>query len=350
MNTCPTCHTPNRDTARFCASCGARLAQASGGGQVLGGEYRVVSIIKSGGMGRVYQAESGGKRYALKEMLDSFTQSRERQEAINRFMAEAMILAKLNHPQIPRVHTFFTEDERYYLVMDFVEGEDLHALLGRQGGPPLPEEQVIQWGIQLCDVLEYLHSQQPPIIFRDLKPGNIMRTPNDQIMLVDFGISRFFRASKSSDTIRIGTIGYAPPEQYGGSLQTDARSDLYALGATLHHLLTGRDPCGELPFQFPAPSSLRPGLSLDSDRALNRALAYHREQRFQSAAEMRQALLGVLQPPIAPLLPPQAPPGLHLTAQEPPPVGRLTLPPPAGHPRVVDNVIYNNLIENNVAC
>ena len=249
------------------------------------------------------------------------------------------------------IHRHFTESNRYYLVMDFVEGEDLQTLIERQRGPGLPEAQVLDWAVQLCDILSYLHNQHPPIIFRDLKPANIMLTPSGRVKLVDFGIARLFQATKGTDTVRMGTIGYAAPEQFGGRGQTDARSDIYALGATLYHLLTGRDPSGEPPFQFPPVSALRRDISAYVDLAVAKALAYDRSQRFQTAAEMKQALSGsvpvqatrahvvsaqVAQGPAAPALPRDVPPA------------RLTTPPATGSPKVIDNIIYGNIAEDNV--
>ena len=214
MIVCGNCKAQNRNTARFCRQCGAQLAQVPAPGMVLGGEYRVVEVIKSGGMGTVYKAESGGKLYAVKEMLDTFTNTKDRQDAINRFMAEALILARLNHPHIPKVHRHFIETDRYYLVMDFVEGEDLQTALDRQGGKGLSEEQVLTWALQICGVLEYLHGQTPPVIFRDLKPANIMLRLNGDISLIDFGIAKLCNPHQQGPLG--GTPGYDPTEQDQG--------------------------------------------------------------------------------------------------------------------------------------
>ncbi|HIQ04220.1 MAG TPA: protein kinase, partial [Anaerolineae bacterium] len=254
MTVCPNCKAQNRDTARFCCQCGAWL--------ILGGEYRVVEVIKSGGMGTVYKAESGGRFYAVKEMRDTFTNPKERQDAINHFMAEALILARLSHPHIPKVHRHFIENDRYHLIMDFIEGQDLQAILDRRGGKGLPEEQVLSWAMQICAVLEYLHGQTPPVIFRDLKPANVMLRPDGDVSLIDFGIAKLFNPARQGTLI--GTPGYAAPEQYQGL--AEPRSDIFALGATLHHLLTGRDPKKHLPFTFPLLRSLNPAtLSVDME-------------------------------------------------------------------------------------
>jgi len=284
MNVCPNCKAQNRDTARFCGKCGARL--------VLGGEYRVVEAIKPGGMGTVYKAESGGKLYAVKEMQDTFTNPKDRQDAINRFMAEALILARLSHPHIPRVHRHFIENDRYYLVMDFVEGEDFEAILDHQGGKGLPEEQVLTWALQLCAVLEYLHGQTPPVIFRDLKPANIMLRPNGDISLIDFGIAKLFNPARQGTLI--GTPGYAAPEQYQGL--AEPRSDIFALGATLHHLLTGRDPQQHPPFNFLPATAVNPAITPTMEAVLQKALRMNLEERWASMREVRQALMPLAGP------------------------------------------------------
>lgn len=287
MIVCPNCKAQNRDTAQFCRQCGAELVQVPVPGIVLGGEYRVAEVIKPGGMGTVYKAESGGKLYAVKEMRDTFTNPKDRQDAINRFMAEALILARLSHPHIPKVHRHFIENDRYYLVMDFVEGEDFEAVLDHQGGKGLPEEQVLTWALQLCAVLEYLHGQTPPVIFRDLKPANIMLKPSGDISLIDFGIAKLFNPAQQGTLI--GTPGYAAPEQYQGL--AEPRSDIFALGATLHHLLTGRDPKKHLPFTFPPLRSLNPAtLSVGIESIVAKAVALDSKKRYQSIREMREAL------------------------------------------------------------
>ena len=292
MIVCPVCKTQNRDTARFCRGCGAQFAQAPVPGIVLGGEYRVVEVIKSGGMGTVYKAESGGKFYAVKEMRDTFTNPKDRQDAINRFMAEALILARLSHPHIPKIHRHFIESDRYYLVMDFVEGEDLQIVLDRQGGKRLPEEQVLTWALQLCAVLECLHGQTPPVIFRDLKPANIMLRPSGDISLIDFGIAKLFNPAQQGTLV--GTPGYAAPEQYQGL--AEPRSDIFALGATLHHLLTGRDPRQRPPFSFPPVTAVNPAITSGMEAMIQKALQMNLEERWASIGEVRQALIPLAGP------------------------------------------------------
>lgn len=291
------CGTDNRDKARFCSMCGAALPLAGrlpAGTLVHAARYRVVSILGQGGMGAVYLTEDQslfGKRWALKEFVDTFTNPADRANAIKQFDQEARILVSLSHANLPHVADYFTEGGRQYLVMEYVDGDPLATLLQASKGG-LSEAQVIGWAAQLCDVLEYLHGQKPqPVIFRDLKPANIMLAHNGQIKLIDFGIARLFDVAKRTDTLKMGTVGYAPPEQYAGHGQTDARSDIYALGAALHHLLTGRDPSTQ-PFIFPACRTLKSTVSPVMEAVLARAVQLDPAQRFQSAAELRQALLG----------------------------------------------------------
>lgn len=304
---CSRCSSSNRDGAIFCATCGRKLSQVNVGpfdsntgrllpGTVLDGRYRIVHTLGGGGMGAVYLAEDsrlGHVACAVKEMSDAFTSPADRQYAVQRFQVEALMLAKLRHPRIPRVTNHFLEHGRYYLVMDYVEGESLEHVLTREGQPGLPEQQVLEWARQILGVLEYLHGQNPPVIFRDLKPANIMRRKDDgSVVLIDFGIARLFVPTQASTII--GTPGYVPPEQYQGL--AEPRSDLYSLGATMHHLLTGRDPRLTTPFAFPSLRSLDGSLSPSLDAAVTRALSFRVEDRFASVCEMKRALLGLSVP------------------------------------------------------
>lgn len=286
MIECPNCNVENRPTARFCAQCGYKFPV----GEVLGGQYRVTRMLKVGGMGAVYEAESAGQRFAIKEMRDRFISNKERQEAVNRFLAEAMTLAKLDHPSIPKVHRHFIEGDRYYLVMDFVQGEDLADVLARAPGGRLPEVQVIELGLQICDVLAYLHHRPQPIVFRDMKPSNLMLTRNGEIKLIDFGIAKLFNPAQRGGASLVGTPGYAAPEQYRGV--AEPRSDIYGLGASLHHLLTGYDPTdtSQHLFDFAPVRQYNSGLSKEIEQIIERALAMKMEDRFGSVKEMRRAL------------------------------------------------------------
>jgi serine/threonine-protein kinase len=299
---CPSCGTRNVPTARFCHQCATSLTGVSprvspGTGLIspytmLAGRYLIIQKIGQGGMGAVYKAADtrlGHKVVAIKEMSDAaITDPLEKQQARQAFEQEAQMLARLNHPNLPRVTDHFSEGGKQYLVMDFIEGHTLEEILNQTPGF-LSEKQVVDWGTQLCDVLDYLHRQQPPVIFRDLKPGNIMLDQDGKVKLIDFGIARLFKPGKTSDTIAFGTAGYAPPEQYGKG-QTDARSDVYALGATLHHLLTRREPAVD-PFNFPPVRSLNLSVSAAVGQAIVRAVNQTPNQRWQSATEMRRALV-----------------------------------------------------------
>lgn len=212
--------------------------------------YRILAQIGKGGFGEVYKAvdsQFGGRLVAIKSMSLDGLNSREAIEAAQAFEREALMLANLMHPNLPSIYDYFNENRRSYLVMSFIEGMTLEDYLKLRGGR-LPVEKVLPIGIQLCSVLGYLHKRQPAIIFRDLKPANVMRTPDRQLYLIDFGVARLFKHGQARDTIALGSPGYAAPEQYGKA-QTTPQADIYSLGATLHHLLSGTDP-SEAPFMF----------------------------------------------------------------------------------------------------
>jgi len=284
QGTCPHCGTSYRSGARFCANCGSAIG-------IIGGRYQVSRRLGQGGMGSVYLVQDmriPGKQWAIKEMSDAALPTpAERQQAINAFRQEAQLLATLDHANLPRVVDFFSEGGCHYLVMDFIEGETLEQLLSRRT-TPFTETEVLSWAGQLCDVLSYLHAQHPPVIFRDLKPDNIMLARDGCTKLIDFGIARLFKPGQSKDTTCFGTPGYAPPEQYGQG-QTDARSDIYALGVTLHHLLTGYDP-STTPFALPKVRQLNLAVSVRTEAAIERATQRDPAHRFQTVAEMKQAL------------------------------------------------------------
>lgn len=283
---CPKCHKPNLRRARFCQHCGHDVVLNNDGPR-----YYITRIIKEGGQGAVFEAiDDNGHVYAVKQMLDRFSDPRERDEAIARFEAEAKILQHLQHPRIPRVYVDFKDEGYHYLAMDFVRGEDLEDIIRRER--VIPEERALQWGEQICDVLEYLHQQRPPIIFRDMKPSNVMIEPDGGVKLIDFGIAKMLQPSQRGT--QIGTPGYAPPEQYQGIATPE--SDIFSLGATLHHMLTGRDPRDEPPFSFPPVYALRPQVSKRTSDAIQKALHMKPEDRYKSVAEFRRAL----RPPQAP--------------------------------------------------
>ncbi|MFL5695137.1 MAG: serine/threonine protein kinase [Ktedonobacteraceae bacterium] len=213
--------------------------------------YFIVSKVGAGGFGSVYKArdiQSGDRLVAIKEVSLQGLHPQAMLEAIATFQREVSVLSQLDHPNLPRVYEHFQTPGQWYLVMDFIAGETLEQYQSKTPEGRLLLSEVLAMGIQLCIVLDYLHSHQPPIVFRDLKPANIMRTPTGQLYLIDFGIARYFKPGQAKDTVALGSLGYAAPEQYGKA-QTTPRADIYSLGAVLHQLLTARDP-SETPFRF----------------------------------------------------------------------------------------------------
>jgi hypothetical protein len=299
---CPQCKALNQDTARYCFECGAPLlAGASSGtgsnrqeprleaGKVLQERYRIVSVLGRGGFGAVYRAwdERLNKAVALKENLETTP------EAQRQFSREALVLANLYHPNLPRVTDHFTlQGQGQYLVMDFVEGEDLAKLLGHQ--KPIPPAQALEWILQVAGALEYLHSQQPQVLHRDVKPANIRLTPEGKAMLVDFGLVKVAEPHlKTTSGARAVSPGYAPPEQYGRGV-TDARSDIYALAATLYILLTGTEPVESVRRLtgtiMPPAAEVNPAIPVQLSQALERALALDPEKRYSTVSEFKAAL------------------------------------------------------------
>ncbi|MEI2692376.1 MAG: serine/threonine-protein kinase [Anaerolineae bacterium] len=258
---------------------------------ILQGRYVILQKLGQGGFGAVYKVADqrlAGSVCAIKEMSDAALHDpAEKAQAVAAFQHEAQLLARLVHPNIPRVTDYFAESNRHYIVMEYVPGETLEDRLARQR-TPCSEQEVRGWAEQLCDVLAYLHSQNPSIVFRDLKPANIMLTPQGQIKLIDFGIARLFKPGRSMDTEPLGTPGFAPPEQWGKT-QTDGRSDVYSLGVVLHHLLTFYDPAST-PFQLPPVRRLQPSVSVQMEQVIARATQQYMHQRYQQVSEMKQAL------------------------------------------------------------
>jgi serine/threonine-protein kinase len=264
-------------------------------GTLLLDRYSIVSRVGGGGMGSVYQARDkrlADRHCAVKEMIEMFADQNQRAKAVEDFKREAEVLAQLDHPSIPTVFDYFIESGRYYLVMRWIGGGDLAEQMRMRGGT-VDEQTAVKWAIQCCDVLHYIHSQKPPIIYRDLKPANLMLDDkNGRVMLVDFGIARVVRPTEKGVTA-IGTMGYAPPELFAGKVE--ARSDVYSLGATIFHMMTGSDPQDNplLIFDFsknPRPRQINPAISAEMERILIKAVAHKPEDRHASALELMREL------------------------------------------------------------
>ncbi len=263
-------------------------------GVVLQGRYAIEGTLGVGGMSVVYRGrdlrfKDVVRPCAIKEMFQSAPDSNTRLLNLKNFERESGLLATLQHPAIPKVYDFFEENGRFYLILELIPGKDLETVLD-EAGEPLEEERVTRWAIQICDVLSYLHTRTPePIVFRDMKPSNVMVTPDERIVLIDFGIARNLNRGDRKGTM-IGTEGYSPPEQYRGL--AEPRGDLYALGATLHHLLTASDPRLETPFTFHERPlrQLNAAISPELDAVIAKALEYDVSARWSSADEMKQAL------------------------------------------------------------
>ncbi|MFC1878901.1 protein kinase [Chloroflexota bacterium] len=283
--------------------------------------YIVLRKIGQGGMAAVYQAtdtqSSGGNLWAIKEMSDAaLSDPGERQYAIQSFQREAELLRRLEHPNLPKVIDAFTEGGKHYLVMEFVPGKTLNEMLEERGAP-FTQAEVTPWAMQLCNVLSYLHNQNPKIIFRDLKPSNIMLTPQNQIKLIDFGIVRFFKPGQRKDTMALGTPGYSPPEAIEG--QTDERSDIYSLCVVLHQLLTSNHPATTI-FNLPPTRQFNPSVTTEMDKLLMQGLNNNRQQRWSSVDEMKTELARISQPHLAETHHAAAPLAAAQSAAESPPV------------------------------
>ncbi len=260
--------------------------------------YTILKLVGRGGMGAVYQVrrKSDQSIWALKEMRPPTTISSDEYEDNRKlFEQEARLLTSLDHPNIPTVVDFFRHEGRPVMVMEFIDGKTLEDLL-HEGKMKLDEHQIISFGIQLCRVLHYLHTRTPPIIYRDLKPPNVMVASSGVLKLVDFGVARTRKKNQAKDTIAMGSAGYAPPEQYGKE-QTDARSDIYALGATLYHLSTGMPPVPLQQVQIGNIRKHKPDMKAKTERVIVKAMWLKREGRYVSCEEMEQALMVCLDKP-----------------------------------------------------
>ncbi|MCC7353645.1 MAG: protein kinase [Anaerolineae bacterium] len=281
------------------------MSQTLQPGTVLRSRYKVMELVGQGGMSAVYRAEDlrlRGRQCALKEILpEQISAGGPVIQAQEQFYREASVLARLDHPNLPKVSDYFNHKGRDYLVMDFVPGRNLKELMdeARRASQFLDEKQVLNWTLQLCDALEYLHSQEPPVLHRDIKPSNIKLTPRGTIKLVDFGLVKLL-APDDSRTVTVvqgrGTVQYTPLDQYGGDTgHTDIRSDLYSLGATLYHLLTCAQPADAKqrflkPGSLVPPRSINPAISATTERAILQAMAMHPDERPSNMASFRSIL------------------------------------------------------------
>ncbi len=262
-------------------------------GAVLQNRYKITGVLGVGGMGSVYQSRDmhfpNAVRYvAVKEMLNLASDPTLREMTLKNFEREANILAELTHSAIPKIYDYFSSKDRAYLVMEYINGKDLEAVINSVPDH-LPLDIVLKWALELCDVLNYLHTQEPPIIFRDMKPSNVMIDQQGNVRLIDFGIAKAFQSGGQKGTM-IGTEGYSPPEQYRGD--ASPAGDIYALGATLHHLLTRRDPRLEPPFSFNERPirQANPKVSTDLDAVVMHALNYDPKDRYPTAGAMKDAI------------------------------------------------------------
>jgi serine/threonine protein kinase len=328
---CTHCGAANNEHTQVCFAC--KQARSEFQEQLLHGRYQTVSVVGTGGFGMVYKAfdvQAANRVVAVKQIHMRGLPPQKVIEATDAFNREIQILTPLNNPHLPHIYDSFTDPEHWYLVMDYIEGETLEQYLEKRvqqrsyaGGLFLPFEEVMDIALQLCAVLDYLHMRHPPIIFRDLKPSNIMRTSRGHLYLIDFGIARYFKPGQAKDTVPFGSPGYAAPEQYGKA-QTTPRADIYSLGALLHHLLSGDDPA-ETPFHFaPLPASNIPGIH-DLERLIQHMVAIDSSKRPASIQEVKTALREIHRPeprfqiwvpPPGQPLPPSSPMGQQMLAQQ----------------------------------
>jgi serine/threonine protein kinase len=300
---CPACGVSLRSTrlladgaSGFASS--LRLAQHLQASQLFRGRYQIVRQVGVGGFGAVYEAKDTQeqRQVAIKEIGLAGLNAQQVIEVTNSFNREVQLLSLLHHSSIPRLHEQLTDTEHWYLVMDFIEGETLEEHLVRAQGGHLSLEQALHIGVQLCYVLDYLHSCQPTVIFRDIKPTNVMLTPEQKLYLIDFGVARHYKPGKLKDTIAFGSPGYAAPEQYGRA-QTTPQADLYSLGALLHQMVTGQDPSLN-PFHFQFVRTIDRTLPLELEKLIAQLLAMDEEYRPASADAVRRQLQTIAASPV----------------------------------------------------
>lgn len=259
-------------------------------GMVVENRYKILREIGRGGTSCVYLAENIRLHnyWAIKEVYKNRIIENENKSSM--LIAESNILTRLRHPGLPSIVDIINTPYSDLIVMEYIEGVSLDKILSQRG--VCSEKDVLKWAQQLCDVLSFLHSQQPPIIYRDMKPANVMLKPDGNIVLIDFGMAREFNKRSLHDTTYLGTHGYAAPEQYNDKCQSDARTDIYSLGVTLYHLVTGHDPCLP-PYGINSIRVHNPSLSSQLDAIIQRCTKLEPEQRFQSVSELSNALKSI---------------------------------------------------------
>lgn len=257
-------------------------------GEIIDGKYEILREIGRGGMSVVYLAMDKrlNKQWAIKEFRKD-KDDESRKVALEALLKEANLMKKLDHPTLPRIVDIIDDNSTVYIVMDYIEGESLNKVLDAYGAQP--QEAVIEWAKQLSEVLDYLHTRVPPVIYRDMKPANIMLKPDGTIRLIDFGIAREYKEGKAGDTTSIGTRGYAAPEQFGDKGQTDARTDIYSLGVTLYHIVTGKNPA-EPPYEIYPIRHWNPNLSSGLEWLIQKCTQLNPKDRYQSCAEVTYVL------------------------------------------------------------
>ena len=257
-------------------------------GQTIDDKYEILKLIGQGGMSKVYLAMDKrlNKQWAIKE-IEKKAKDKNNEIVIQSAIAEANLIKQLDHPAIVRIVDIIDNGNVIYIIEDYIEGETLSSILENNGAQP--QELVIEWAMQICEALEYLHTRKPPIIYRDMKPANVMLKPDGNIKVIDFGIAREYKDQSLADTVSLGTKGYAAPEQFGGKGQTDARTDVYCLGVTLYHLLTGQNPC-EPPYEIYPIRHWNPQLSAGLEAIVQKCTQLNPDDRYQSCAELLYAL------------------------------------------------------------
>ena len=246
-------------------------------GQIIDDKYEILTLIGQGGMSKVYLARDRrlNKQWAVNEVV------------VQSAIAEANMIKQLDHPSIVRIVDIIDNPDVIYIIEDYIEGETLNTILEENGAQP--QELVIEWAMQICEALEYLHTRKPAIIYRDMKPSNVMLKPDGNIKIIDFGIAREYKEQSLADTVSLGTKGYAAPEQFGGKGQTDARTDVYCLGVTLYHLVTGHSPC-DPPYEIYPIRHWNPQLDPGLEAIIEKCTQLNPNDRYQSCAELLYAL------------------------------------------------------------